>query len=430
MNAAPAPMRRAELLVWSLVRALLAAPVLAVILLASSSPSGLVWALALLMLAALFVRPWANLHRYWAGRVRGQPIPRPYLVSADHRWRARVPLALRDPATGRDLAWLLVSDTVGFALVGASVAVLAGALGGLILSVTWLWLPAQAHLWIGPVVAADRIGATIGMPAGLVGLLVGLPALALWWGLTPALMRADARLASALLAPTERARLAGRVRALTASRADTVDASAAELRRVERDLHDGPQARLIALGLNLGLAEKALARDPASAAELLAEARHASEQALIELRDVVRGIHPPVLADRGLAGAAQALALAQAVPVHVLVDLPERLPAPVEAAGYFAIAETLANAVRHSGAEQIWLVVRHAERRLLIVVEDDGHGGADPAAGSGLRGIQRRLAAFDGTLTLSSPIGGPTVVTMELPCALSSPRTTPSSVTG
>ena len=225
------------------------------------------------------------------------------------------------------------------------------------------------------------------------------------------------------------AELAPAGRALTHTRTGAVDAQAAELRRIERDLHDGAQARLVSLGMTIGLAEELVDRDPAAARKLLAEARESSGTALVELRHLVRGIHPPVLAERGLDGAVRALALSLPVPITVDIDLPGRPDDPVESAAYFAVAEALANVVRHSRAHTGSVSMRHADGMLTMVVGDDGAGGADPAAGTGLRGIERRLAAFDGTMALSSPPGGPTVMTMELPCALSSPKTSPSSGT-
>ncbi|HEY7486487.1 MAG TPA: histidine kinase, partial [Streptosporangiaceae bacterium] len=186
---------------------------------------------------------------------------------------------------------------------------------------------------------------------------------------------------------------------------------------------DGAQARLVALGLTLGAAEHLVETDPEAAKKLVVQAREASATALSELRDLVRGIHPPVLAERGLGDAVRALALAGPLDVEVTVDIPGRLEAPVESAAYFAVSEVLTNAAKHSGAQRAWIDLSHADGRLRISVTDDGRGGADAARGTGLRGIERRLGTFDGVLALSSPQGGPTMVTMELPCALSSPRT-------
>jgi signal transduction histidine kinase len=181
--------------------------------------------------------------------------------------------------------------------------------------------------------------------------------------------------------------------------------------------------------MSLALAEQEFARDPDSARALLTEARSASSDALAELRDLVRGIHPPVLADRGLVGAVQALALAVPMPVDVDAELEGRLSAPVESAAYFAVAEALANVIKHAGAQHAWIALRREGDALTLTVRDDGNGGADPSRGTGLHGIERRLSAFDGTLAIESPPGGPTELVMVLPCASSSPKISPSSGT-
>ena len=217
--------------------------------------------------------------------------------------------------------------------------------------------------------------------------------------------------------------LAGRVARLTESRGHAVDAAAAELRRIERDLHDGAQARLVALGMNLRAVERVLPGSPQAALALVAEARETSVRALNELRDLIRGICPPVLADRGLGHAVQALVLDTPLPTALEVDLPGRLTAPVESACYFAVAEALANAVKHSGARHAGIRIQYSSGVLRIQVADDGVGGADPAQGTGLLGVERRLGTFDGIMAVSSPPGGPTMIAMEVPCALLSPKT-------
>jgi signal transduction histidine kinase len=217
--------------------------------------------------------------------------------------------------------------------------------------------------------------------------------------------------------------LTRQVQRLTESRAVAVDTAASDLRRLERDLHDGAQARLVALGMNLRAAERLIPVNPDAALALVAEARDASARALIELRELVRGVHPPVLADRGLGDAVRALALDCPLAVATDVDLPGRPPAPVETACYFAVAELLTNAAKHSGAREARVDVRYADGRLRVEVTDFGLGGADPSAGSGLAGVEKRLAAFDGIMAISSPAGGPTIVALEVPCALSSPKT-------
>jgi signal transduction histidine kinase len=221
--------------------------------------------------------------------------------------------------------------------------------------------------------------------------------------------------------------LSGRVRQLTETRTDVIDTSAAELRRVERDLHDGAQARLVAVGMNLRAAERLMKTNPDAALALVTESRHTSARALAELRDLVRGIHPPVLADRGLGDAIRALALDTPFMTVVEIALDGRPPMPVESAAYFAVAEVLANVVKHAGASRALIRIEHAGDitggMLRIEVMDDGAGGANPEYGTGLRGVERRLGTFDGILALSSPPGGPTIVVIEVPCALSSPKT-------
>jgi signal transduction histidine kinase/uncharacterized membrane protein YvlD (DUF360 family) len=229
--------------------------------------------------------------------------------------------------------------------------------------------------------------------------------------------------ARTMLIPGRDLELEGRVQRLTETRDLAVDHAATELRRIERDLHDGAQARLIALGMNLRAVERMLPARPEAALALVAEARETSLRALSDLRDLVRGICPPVLADRGLGHAVRALALDTPFPVDLDIDLPGRLTTPVESACYFAVAETLANAVRHSGARRVHIRMQHAAGLLRVQVADDGAGGADPARGSGLRGVEQRLGSFDGILAVSSPPGGPTMIAMEVPCALSSPKT-------
>lgn len=341
-----------------------------------------VWVGIPLLIGAVWLTRWtADLHRRVYGELLGRDLPSPYLSAGGPGAAALMRTTLRDPATWLDLGWLLFDATVGLVLA-------------------------------------------------ILGVVEGVFDLLLWW-LPPGLaVRLAAWLGSLLLTQTETSRLAARVEELAKSRAETVDSSAAELRRIERDLHDGAQARLVALGMSLALAEREIGARPDHARALIGEARATSSAALAELRDLVRGIHPPVLADRGLAGAVAALELAAPVPVEARVDVPNRLPAPVESAAYFVTAEALTNAIKHSGAAHIRIALSHRDDRLVIAVEDDGRGGADPAHGSGLRGIERRLAAFDGTLAVSSPPGGPTRLAMVLPCASSSPKISHSSGTG
>ncbi len=249
----------------------------------------------------------------------------------------------------------------------------------------------------------------LGLGQALAGLLVALL-------VVPGLARAHARSCLAVLTPSAAEQLARRVDTLTETRAKVMDAHGAELRRIERDLHDGTQARLVALSMRLGMAREALHEDPETMAVLLAEAHQSAEEAMVELRDVIRTMYPPILADRGLAGALWAMAARAAVPTQVDVGPLGTVPAAVEAAAYFAVAEGLTNVAKHSRATAASVRVSRAGAVLSVVVTDNGVGGADAARGTGLSGIARRAAALDGSLQVSSPAGGPTSVRVELPC--------------
>ncbi|WP_405426060.1 sensor histidine kinase [Micromonospora sp. NBC_00617] len=346
--------------------------------------------------------------------------PRPPIAAGAKGWWQRWAWLLTDPATWRDLLWLLLAPIVGASVAVLPAAVLAFGLFGLAQPIVWRPIvDAGGNNWYamihvtGPVTAWSA--AALGAAIVLLGLAIG-----------PRSLLTHARFTRWLLAPTA---LALRVRRLTETRTDALESQAAELRRIERDLHDGAQARLVAMGMTLSAAEQLLDHDLQTARALVGEARTASTKALNELRDLVRGIHPPVLADRGLPDAVRAVALDSSQKVAVSAELPGRLAPAVESAAYFAISEVLANAAKHSGAERVSIDIRHRDGMLRVTVADNGRGGAEIGRGTGLRGIQRRLAAFDGTLTLNSPPGGPTTVTMELPCELSSPKTTLSCAT-
>jgi signal transduction histidine kinase len=386
-----------------------------------------VWGLGVVLLQPVTaaIRFRADVSRRLAAGF-GVPIARPYRpVPAGAMaggWR-RYKWLVSDPATWRDFAWLLPGAAVGLVLGVLSLVIPLYGVQGIVLLPLWIWLGTDSYGY-GAIWPIESVGeGFLSLPQGALILTIGVAA-------APYLRRADAQFGRLFLGPTRNAELRTRVDQLTVTRADSVDAQAAELRRIERDLHDGAQARLVSLGMTIGLAEEMVHRDLDAARKLLAEARDASSTALVELRHLVRGIHPPVLAERGLDGAVRALALNLRIPAHVDSDLTGRLATPVESAAYFAVAEALTNVTLHSGATFAYVSMRHDGGLLRLEVGDDGHGGADAARGTGLHGIGRRLVAFDGTMSLASPPGGPTIVTMELPCALSSPRTTLSSGTG
>jgi signal transduction histidine kinase len=389
-----------------------------------SVPLIAVWVgIPMLLVIVPCVRWFANLHRTLLGSLTGVQIQRPYRKPPMPGMLIRLRTILTDPATWRDIAWLLVNAVIGFTLALLSAVLFLSSIFYLIYPFLFAVTPTGVFQLPLGFMTIDTFGETFLLwPVAVIFLM-------LWSSFGGPLLKADAHLAKSLLGPTESAQLAIRVRELAESRAETVDTQAAELRRIERDLHDGAQARLAALSMNLGMAEEMVNRDPAQAAALLTEARESAGQALSELRDLVRGIHPPVLADRGLEGAVKALALSCPFKVDATIDLPGRPPAPVESAAYFAVAEALANIVKHSAATSAWIQITHEQERLHIIVGDDGVGGATVRPAGGLYGIERRLAAFDGTLTVASPTGGPTTVIMELPCESSSLKITPSSGT-
>jgi signal transduction histidine kinase/uncharacterized membrane protein YvlD (DUF360 family) len=387
-------------------------------------PGGLLVPLALLLLTVglwLLPRSAAALRTHAAGLLSSL---RQRML--ENRWGILlIPVALLGLTVFGVQLWTVAAVLVSFVIVArwpvmaadlVPVALTAFAVRGFTIAASWPSLPPvleRPGLLYGVIMVTTRETAMLAGAEASAFLVV-----AAW--LVPRTIGAHAR---AALVPGRDLELEGRVQRLTETRDLAVDAAATELRRIERDLHDGAQARLVALGMNLRAVERMLPARPEAALALVAEARETSLRALNDLRDLVRGICPPVLADRGLGHAVRALALDTPFPVDLDIDLPGRLTAPVESACYFAVAEALANAVRHSGARRVHIRMQHAGGLLRVQVADDGAGGADPARGTGLRGVEQRLAAFDGILAVSSPPGGPTMIAMEVPCALSSPKT-------
>ncbi|WP_329265446.1 sensor histidine kinase [Streptomyces pseudovenezuelae] len=329
----------------------------------------------------LLVRRIAGAKRNLTTRWTGREIPEAYPPMTG-TLRERLRVSVRDPGSHRDFRWMLA-----YYLYGALLA-LALPLWPLALVVDGAW---AGVLRRDPVV---------------------LP-------LIVRLADTEARWSTALLMPSPEAGLARRVEELTETRADAIAAHEAELRRIERDLHDGAQANLVALSMRIGLAKRAYDHDPAAARGLLDDAQDQAEQALTELRHVVRGIHPPILTDRGLVGAVRALAASSGLTVTVddggLAE-GTRAPAAVEAAAYFVVAESLTNAAKYSGTGLAGVRLARTRRGLTVRVRDEGRGGADESAGTGLLGMRRRVAALDGTFDVTSPAGGPTVIDVELPC--------------
>lgn len=364
------------------------------------------------------------------------------------------------PETKRDLSWLLFHAAFALLAGPLAVALPVGALLYLLVSPFWMLFPADAPLEMTITITS--------WPAAFLGMLLGVAYGALAWLLLPWMARRLSEGTLAILSPRRYEELSRRIQDLSAARASALAAHAAELRRIERELHDGAQNRLVGVVMMLGLAQRAAETDPAAAVPFLARAQDAASEALAGLRAAVHDIYPPVLDELGLGGAASALTSRSPIPCSLDVAGLLRAPAAVESAAYFVLAEALTNAAKHSGASRIEVVLRTEatprEDVLVVEVTDDGRGGAavspaggvsragglppagahslagtagpgavtataavdvgpadtgtaDTGSGTGLAGIARRAAAFGGGLVLSSPAGGPTKVRVELPCA-------------
>jgi signal transduction histidine kinase len=355
-------------------------------------------ALPVLLVPAV-ARGWAGWHRRRAGKLLG--------VTAD-----------KGPGGWRDLAWAFTHIVVGLPLGLAALLFLGNIPVAVVASTLWWAFPADARPTLLSFFDVHVDDWTTALALGPVQ-IVGLGVVA-WWVL-PVLARFHARLCLAVLGRSAGERLNEqlneRVDVLTKSRVGVVDAHGTELQRIERDLHDGTQARLVAISMQVGLARDSLADDPSLVASLLQQAHETAEEAMAELRTVLQTIYPPILADRGLDGALAALAARSSVPVHIeLADL-GTLPVTVEAVAYYVIAEALTNVTKHAAATRAALRVERAGDVLSIEVTDDGKGGADESRGTGIAGMHRRIAAVDGAIRLDSPPGGPTLLAVRLPCA-------------
>jgi signal transduction histidine kinase len=391
----------------------------------TGAPLGFVWLLGLsvalatgiacivvvvgipLLAGTLCVWRWgANTYRDRAALVLGASIPRPHPTRPTGgllaRWRARV----TDRATLKELAYLLLLGPLGL-------------LTGTIVLALWSGVVAAlAAPLLAPAAPAGSLLAGLGT-AELAGLVAGgLLLIGVTLAVTHNLALVCVAIADGLLAPDQRSILAARVDQLETTRAAAVESADARLRRVERDLHDGAQHRLAYIAMEIDRARTKLTSDPDAANDLLGRAHDESKRALVELRDLVRGIHPSVLTDRGLDAAVSGLAERCPIPVEIDVRIDRRPPTAVEAAAYYVVAEALTNVARHAEARRATVEIRNDPPPTLVVeVRDDGHGGAVRAPGSGLDGLAQRVEALDGRLVIDSPPGGPTRVRAELPRA-------------
>jgi signal transduction histidine kinase len=360
----------------------------------------LIIGLPLMMLSFALFRAMCDAERHRAALVFGAPIASAYRpVPPASRFGQRLRVVTTDPQTWKDTAYLLLLSVVGFTW-GVIWCVLWGVAVGSIFLPTWWW--ARPH-------DAQYLGLTVdGWAEYVLAVGIGLVLIPISLYAQRGMALSQAHIARWLLAPS----LAARVERLTETRAGAVDAAAAELQRIERDLHDGAQARLVALAMDLGMAEERFDRDP----ELVGEAREEAKRALAELRDLARGIRPGMLEERGLDAAIATLAARSPVPAKATVEVTRRLPSSIESAAWFVVSEALANTAKHSGAQRATVWITQRDDQLHVQVVDDGRGGAN-ARGSGLKGLAQRVAALDGSLEVNSPPGGPTVVRAVLPCA-------------
>jgi signal transduction histidine kinase len=348
------------------------------------------------LLVPMMARAWASWHRRRADRLLRRPGSGPVRVGT---WRV--------------LGWLCTSIVTSLAFGLVVLVCAANAVATAVTVPLWWALPAGTRAG-GFAAGVPLSGWGTALTLGTVQIVI-FAALTYW--LAPLLARLHARICVASLSPSAAERLAQRVETLTETRAGAMTAHGAELRRIERDLHDGTQARLVAIAMRLGAARESLGEDPQTVARLLREAHEGTEEAMAELRQVIRTIYPPILADRGLTGALTALGTRSAIDTTLDIGDLGTIPAAVEAVAYFTIAEALTNAAKHSHATRTAVRVTRDDDRLSIEVTDDGIGGADEALGTGIAGIHRRVLALDGTAHLHSPAGGPTTVTVSLPCA-------------
>jgi signal transduction histidine kinase len=360
----------------------------------------LIWPVLLLWGA----RGFGDLQRARFRAVLGVDIPAPPAAGAG-AWPLRPVWAA--PATWRQLGYHAL------ALVG-------GTAGGALVAACWS-APVLAGAWLATVGGGARPGVGVGL--GVAVLAVAMLLAAPW--VAGAVARADEVAGRALLGPSRGEELAVRVESLARSRAEIVAATDAERRRIERDLHDGAQRRLVSLAMHLGMARAGLADAPEPVRQVIEQAHDEATEALAELRQLVRGLHPAVLEDRGLDAALSGIAANAPLPVRLRVDVAGRCSPSIEAVAYFVVSEALTNVAKHADAGSAEVAVERAGGRLRIVVSDDGRGGATldggadadaDGAGTGLRGLAQRAAAVDGTLTVDSPPGGPTAITVELPC--------------
>jgi signal transduction histidine kinase len=382
-----------------------------VVLLSLSAALLITFPLALPVIWALFVvsRGLAALERSRLAALLGETLADPVPPLASRTPWGRLWERARSPERWKEIAYNLLLLPLGVVTTVVAVVTWYGSLAILLLPLYVSALPGDtAKFWL-----VDVGQGPAAFAASLVG-LAGLAVVAPW--VTRALARVDVTVARWLLAPRDTS-LGEQVTRLETSRAAAVDSAEAERRRIERDLHDGAQQRLVSLAMGLGAARERIETDPEAGRRMVAEAHEEAKAALKEIRDLVRGIHPVILEDRGLDAALSAVVARSPVPVRLNVDVAVRPPAAVESTAYFVVSEALANVARHAAATGAAVNIARAGDRLVVEVRDDGVGGADPDRGTGLRGLHDRVTALGGAMHVVSPPGGPTTLLVDLPCA-------------
>jgi len=363
--------------------------------------------LPLLALTALTWRGGAMLERWRVRVLLGLHIPNPYRPNPHYSILRRARAFATDPAVWRDLLYTLLLFPIGIVEFTITVTLIS-------LSVGLIAMP------FIPVFGGESrmISLTIdtwveGIPFAVLGLIAAVPFAAF----LNLIALAHRELARVLLGPSRRDALQQRVNTLSRTRTSVVEAMLAERRRIERDLHDGVQQHLVHLAMSLGMAKDRIDTDPAGAKALVTEAHEEAKRTISDLRNTVRGIHPAVLTDRGLDAAISAVASSLPIPATVHVDVPGRFLPIVESTAYFIVVEAMTNIIKHAEATEIFIsITLRDDDNLIVTVVDNGKGGADPMNGTGLIGLASRVEALDGSLTISSPAGGPTTLTAEIPC--------------
>ncbi len=362
--------------------------------------------LPLLALTALAWRGGAMFERWRVRVMLGLEIPSPYRPNPHYSILRRARAFATDPAVWRDLLYTLLLFPIG--VVEFTLAVTLVSLSGGLIA-----MPIIAETSQSQIVSFTIDSWLEGIPFMLLGLLVAIPFAAF----LNLIALAHRELARILLGPSRRDALQQRVNTLSRTRTSVVEAMLAERRRIERDLHDGVQQHLVQLAMSLGMAKDRIDTDPAGAKALVTEAHEEAKRTISDLRNTVRGIHPAVLTDRGLDAAISAVASSLPIPATVQVDVPGRFLPIVESTAYFIVVEAITNIIKHAEATEIYIsITLRDDDNLIVTVVDNGKGGADPMDGTGLIGLASRVEALDGSLTISSPAGGPTTLTAEIPC--------------